>query len=41
MEVAGITIYGVLFLDWKQENPPFQGVSVVVLEEKSIGLTRL
>jgi hypothetical protein len=21
-----ITVYGVLFLDWKQENPPFQGV---------------
>lgn len=23
-----ITVYGVLFLDWKQEHPPFQGVCV-------------
>jgi hypothetical protein len=23
-----ITFYGVLFMDWKQENPPFQGVCV-------------
>jgi len=28
MEAAVITVYGVLFLDWKQENQPFQGVCV-------------
>lgn len=23
-----VLVYGVLFQDWKQENPPFQGVSI-------------
>lgn len=25
-ETTGVTVYGVLFMDWQQEHPPFQGV---------------
>jgi hypothetical protein len=36
IKAAGITVYGVLFLDWKQENPPFQGVCVRLREESNV-----